>query len=54
MLGAALLGPLLGGPEISLAGGQSLIATMGAPVPFLIGMLVAGPLSEEPGWRGTA
>ncbi|MGW1507425.1 CPBP family intramembrane glutamic endopeptidase [Streptomyces mirabilis] len=23
-------------------------------MPFFVGMLVAGPLSEEPGWRGTA
>ncbi|GAA1018635.1 peptidase [Acrocarpospora pleiomorpha] len=54
VLAGALLAPLLGGPEVSLTAGQSLIATMGGVVPFIVSMLVAGPLAEEPGWRGTA
>ncbi|MEU4833599.1 type II CAAX endopeptidase family protein [Streptosporangium sp. NPDC023615] len=54
VVGAALLAYLLGGPEVSLTAGQHLVATIGGPVPFLISMLIAGPLSEEPGWRGTA
>lgn len=54
VLAGALLAPVLGGPAVGLAGGQALIATVGGPVPFIISMLVAGPLAEEPGWRGTA
>ena len=54
VLAAALLAELLGGPAISFTAGQSLIATAGGPVPFFVSMLVAGPLAEEPGWRGTA
>ena len=54
VLAAALLSHLLGGPMVSLATGKSLISAVGGPGPFLVGMLVAGPLSEEPGWRGTA
>ncbi|MEO6086722.1 MAG: type II CAAX endopeptidase family protein [Umezawaea sp.] len=54
VVGAALLAQLLGGPAVSLAGGQDLIATVGGPVPFFVSMLIAGPLAEEPGWRGTA
>ncbi|MEV0386699.1 CPBP family intramembrane glutamic endopeptidase [Nonomuraea sp. NPDC050643] len=54
VLGAALLAELLGGPAMSFTAGQSLIAAAGGPVPFFITMLVAGPLAEEPGWRGTA
>ncbi|MBE1486086.1 CPBP family intramembrane glutamic endopeptidase [Plantactinospora soyae] len=54
VLAGALLAYLLGGPELSLTSGQSLIATVGGPVPFFISMLIGGPLAEEPGWRGTA
>ncbi|GAA0970816.1 CPBP family intramembrane metalloprotease [Acrocarpospora macrocephala] len=54
VLAGALLAHLLGDPAVSLTAGQSLIATMGGPVPFVVSMLVAGPLAEEPGWRGTA
>jgi membrane protease YdiL (CAAX protease family) len=54
VLAAALLAHFAGGPVVSLAAGQSLIATVGGPVPFLVSMLIAGPLAEEPGWRGTA
>ncbi|MET9478738.1 type II CAAX endopeptidase family protein [Streptomyces sp. NPDC006638] len=50
----ALLADPLGGPGVSLAGGRELIATVGGVVPFLVSMLIAGPLAEEPGWRGTA
>jgi membrane protease YdiL (CAAX protease family) len=54
VVAAALLAHLLGGPVVSLTTGQSLIATAGGPVPFFVSMLIAGPLAEEPGWRGTA
>ncbi|MDP9796457.1 membrane protease YdiL (CAAX protease family) [Catenuloplanes nepalensis] len=52
--GAALLAAALGGPAVDLTEGRDLIATAGGPVPFLISMLIAGPIAEEPGWRGTA
>ncbi|MBT2234285.1 CPBP family intramembrane glutamic endopeptidase [Nonomuraea sp. NEAU-A123] len=54
VLVAALLAYLLGGPAVSSTAGQSLIAAVGGPVPFVVSMLIAGPLAEEPGWRGTA
>ncbi|WP_066366584.1 CPBP family intramembrane glutamic endopeptidase [Herbidospora mongoliensis] len=54
VVGGALLANLLGGPELSLAEGQKLIASVGGLVPFLLSMIVTGPLAEEPGWRGTA
>ncbi|WP_371782329.1 CPBP family intramembrane glutamic endopeptidase [Streptosporangium subroseum] len=54
VLAAALLADLLGGPAVSLTEGQKLIATVGGPVPFIVSMLIGGPLAEEPGWRGTA
>ncbi|MFF0154523.1 CPBP family intramembrane glutamic endopeptidase [Micromonospora sp. NPDC005203] len=54
VLAAALLAEFLGGPAMSLTEGRELIATAGGTVPFLISMLVGGPLAEEPGWRGAA
>ncbi len=54
VLGAALLADLLGGPSVSLTGGQELIASVGGAAPFIISMVIGGPLAEEPGWRGTA
>jgi membrane protease YdiL (CAAX protease family) len=54
VVAAAVLANLLGGPEVDLTTGLGLIAIMGGPVPFLISMLIGGPLAEEPGWRGTA
>ncbi|MFJ9381673.1 CPBP family intramembrane glutamic endopeptidase [Streptomyces sp. NPDC101455] len=54
VLAAALLADLVGGPAMSLTEGRRLISDIGGPVPFFVSMLVAGPLSEEPGWRGTA
>ncbi|WP_197938806.1 CPBP family intramembrane glutamic endopeptidase [Phytohabitans flavus] len=54
VLAAALLSEGLGGPAVSLTEGRELIATAGGAVPFLISMLIGGPLAEEPGWRGTA
>jgi membrane protease YdiL (CAAX protease family) len=54
VLAAAFLAHLVGGPVVSLTEGRSLIATAGGPVAFFISMLIAGPLAEEPGWRGTA
>ena len=54
VLGAAFVAHLLGGPAVDFAKGQALIASVGGPGPFLVSMLVVGPLAEEPGWRGTA
>jgi membrane protease YdiL (CAAX protease family) len=54
VVGAAVLANLVGGPAVNLESGKSLMATAGGAVPFFIGMLVVGPLAEEPGWRGTA
>ena len=54
VLAAAYLAHVVGGPAVNFAEGRTLIATLGGPVPFLISMLIAGPLAEEPGWRGTA
>jgi membrane protease YdiL (CAAX protease family) len=54
VVAAAFLADALGGPAPSLTAGQNLITTAGGPVAFLVGMLIGGPLAEEPGWRGTA
>ncbi|RSM45786.1 CPBP family intramembrane metalloprotease [Amycolatopsis balhimycina DSM 5908] len=54
VVAAALLAEVLGGPALNLTTGRNLIATVGGPVPFLVSMLIGGPLAEEPGWRGTA
>ncbi|MFI1480921.1 lysostaphin resistance A-like protein [Streptomyces sp. NPDC020747] len=54
VLAAALLSDLLGGPAMSFAEGRSMMSDAGGAVPFFVSMLIAGPLSEEPGWRGTA
>jgi membrane protease YdiL (CAAX protease family) len=54
VLVAVMLAHLLGDPTVGLGPGTSLIRAAGGPVPFLVGVLVAGPLAEEPGWRGTA
>jgi membrane protease YdiL (CAAX protease family) len=54
VVAAAFLADALGGPTPSLTAGKDLITTIGGPVPFLISMLIGGPLAEEPGWRGTA
>ncbi|MEV5014111.1 CPBP family intramembrane glutamic endopeptidase [Streptomyces sp. NPDC053780] len=54
VLGAALLGHAAGEPALSWGEAQDTMKDMGGPAAFLVGMLVSGPLSEEPGWRGTA
>jgi membrane protease YdiL (CAAX protease family) len=54
VLVAALSAHLLGDPTVGLGPGARLIQAAGGPVPFLVGVLVLGPLAEEPGWRGTA
>jgi membrane protease YdiL (CAAX protease family) len=54
VVAAAFLGDVLGGPAADLTGGRELVTTAGGLAPFLVSMLVAGPLAEEPGWRGTA
>jgi membrane protease YdiL (CAAX protease family) len=54
VVAAAFLSHLLGGPGVSLTEGRNLIATAGGLAPFLVSMVIGGPLAEEPGWRGTA
>ncbi|MGY1436753.1 CPBP family intramembrane glutamic endopeptidase [Streptomyces reniochalinae] len=54
VLGAALLAQAAGGPALSLDGARDVMADAGGPAAFLVSMIVSGPLSEEPGWRGTA
>ncbi|MFD7897199.1 CPBP family intramembrane glutamic endopeptidase [Streptomyces sp. NPDC059743] len=54
VVAGALLADFLGGPGVSLTEGRELISTVGGIVPFFVSMLIAGPLAEEPGWRGTA
>ncbi|MFE9344405.1 CPBP family intramembrane glutamic endopeptidase [Streptomyces olivaceus] len=54
VLAAALLASRAGGPELSLDVAKDTVEDFGGPAAFLVGMLVSGPLSEEPGWRGTA
>jgi membrane protease YdiL (CAAX protease family) len=54
VLVAALSAHLLGDPTVGLGPGARLVQAAGGPVPLLVGLLVLGPLAEEPGWRGTA
>jgi len=51
---AALVTPLLGGPTTDLAAGVAVVTAAGGPLLFLLVSLLAGPLSEELGWRGYA
>ncbi|MFC8099761.1 CPBP family intramembrane glutamic endopeptidase [Streptomyces sp. NPDC057363] len=51
---AAVLGHAAGDPALSWEDAQGVMRDMGGPAAFLVSMLVSGPLSEEPGWRGTA
>ncbi|OLT24724.1 peptidase [Actinomadura sp. CNU-125] len=55
VLAGAFLAHQGGGPALSLESGKDMIeANPGGPVSFFATMLLVGPLSEEPGWRGTA
>ncbi|WP_235787152.1 CPBP family intramembrane glutamic endopeptidase [Streptomyces mutabilis] len=54
VLAAALLGHAAGDPAPSWGDARGVMKDMGGPAAFLVSMLVSGPLSEEPGWRGTA
>ncbi|WP_320773175.1 type II CAAX endopeptidase family protein [Streptomyces sp. CRN 30] len=54
VLAAGALGQAAGGPALSWADARDVMDGMGGPAAFLVSMLVSGPLSEEPGWRGTA
>ncbi|MFC5752883.1 CPBP family intramembrane glutamic endopeptidase [Actinomadura rugatobispora] len=55
VLGAAFVAHAAGGPAPSLEDAKDVMTTYpGGPVAFLVNILVAGPLAEEPGWRGTA
>lgn len=51
---AALLAPLVGGPQLDPALVRDTVAGAGGPLLFAVTALVAGPLAEEFGWRGHA
>jgi membrane protease YdiL (CAAX protease family) len=54
VLSAALLAHAAGGPTPSLQDAKDVMKDAGGPAAFLVSMVISGPLSEEPGWRGTA
>ncbi|MCQ8195155.1 CPBP family glutamic-type intramembrane protease [Streptomyces rugosispiralis] len=54
VLSAALLAHAAGGPALSWNDAKEVMRDAGGPAAFLVGMVISGPLSEEPGWRGTA
>ncbi|WP_220448804.1 CPBP family intramembrane glutamic endopeptidase [Nonomuraea mesophila] len=54
VLAAAFISHAAGGPAPSLDGALDVIAGFGGPATFLVGLIIGGPLAEEPGWRGTA
>jgi membrane protease YdiL (CAAX protease family) len=54
VVSAALLAQAAGDAALSLDAGKEAMKDVGGPAAFLVGMLISGPLSEEPGWRGTA
>ncbi|MFD9169947.1 CAAX amino terminal protease self- immunity [Streptomyces sp. ADI98-12] len=51
---AAVIGQAAGDTTLSWSDARGVMAGMGGPAAFLVSMAVSGPLSEEPGWRGTA
>jgi membrane protease YdiL (CAAX protease family) len=54
VLAAALLGQAAGDVTLSWSDARDVMRDMGGPAAFLVSMIISGPLSEEPGWRGTA
>lgn len=54
VLAAAVIGHVAGDPAPSWSNAQDTMRAMGGPAAFLVSMIISGPLSEEPGWRGTA
>lgn len=54
VLGAVSLAHVAGGPGLSAEGVLATVQGSGGLAVFLVNMIVAGPLAEEPGWRGTA
>ncbi|MFF2524220.1 CPBP family intramembrane glutamic endopeptidase [Streptomyces liangshanensis] len=54
VVAGALLAGFLGDATVSLTEGKELISSVGGIAPFLVSMLIGGPVAEEPGWRGTA
>ncbi|WP_433178790.1 lysostaphin resistance A-like protein [Actinoallomurus sp. CA-150999] len=54
VLVAAVIAHAAGGPGFSAQDAKDAIDKANGPAAFLFGILVTGPLSEEPGWRGTA
>ncbi|MDJ1136966.1 CPBP family intramembrane glutamic endopeptidase, partial [Streptomyces iconiensis] len=54
VLAAVLLAYAAGEPALSLDDVKGVMKDAGGPAAFLVSMVISGPLSEEPGWRGTA
>ncbi|GEB50287.1 MULTISPECIES: CPBP family intramembrane glutamic endopeptidase, partial [Streptomyces] len=54
VLGAAVIGHAAGDTALSWSDSRDVMQDMGGPAAFLVSMIISGPLSEEPGWRGTA
>lgn len=54
VLAATFLAQVAGGPALSMETVNEALNTYGGLLPFLVGLLISGPLAEEPGWRGTA
>ncbi|RLV80193.1 hypothetical protein D3C57_117450 [Streptomyces rapamycinicus NRRL 5491] len=54
VLSAALLAHAASGPALSWDDAKEVMQDAGGPAAFLVSMVISGPLSEEPGWRGTA
>lgn len=54
VVSGAFLAQAAGGPALGLEGVLNVVKNSGGPVVFLALMVASGPLSEEPGWRGTA
>ncbi|WP_329043915.1 CPBP family intramembrane glutamic endopeptidase [Streptomyces sp. NBC_01422] len=54
VLAAAVIGHAAGDPAPSWSDAQDTMRSVGGPAAFLVSMVISGPLSEEPGWRGTA
>lgn len=54
VLAAAFIAHAAGAPAPSWDGAMDIVEDFGGPAAFLVGLIIGGPLSEEPGWRGTA
>ncbi|WP_067867729.1 CPBP family intramembrane glutamic endopeptidase [Nocardia vermiculata] len=54
VLGAGVLARAAGQPLPGLDDVTATMSESGGTAAFLVSMVISGPLSEEPGWRGTA